>query len=1129
MGSFGTVLRMVVRRSIANRRLLATVIVGVIMSAALMSSVVMYSDAIRDLGLQHALRTTDPLKLDIRVLWSARPGLADYQRAKQKSGDVLDAQTGGVVRETIHYGRSATFYLTPPGGTVPKEESRPRAHFQFADRLDEHTTVVDGKRPATGAPAAPGAPPTVEVAIGKAAADQLGVKLGDTFDVHPFWKPDVEAVHLVLVGIIEAKDPTEEYWFGKTDRFSLETSGWSTYPFFVSEDTVTRTLGGYLPDMDSSFETYSLVDTDRINSRNARSIETNVGNLAVTMKEAVAGSQVETTLPSILSSYRTKLFFTRLPLFALMLQIVGIALYYLVMVATMLVERQQGEVALLRSRGASVWQIMAIYLIEGVILCGFAAVLGPLLARGGIAVLGLTPPFKNLSDGDLLQAPISRGALALAAGGALLALAAILWPAWRASRHSMIDYKHGLARPNQQPLFLRYYLDLGLVAMGAFLFYQLRERGSLVTDKLFGDLSADPLLLLSPTLFMLMVALVFLRLFPLGLRLAAWLARGLSGPTIALGLSRMTRAPLHYSRLILLLLLATAVGMFAAGYRATLERGYDDRAGFIAGAPSRLEAVRLPLNQPNPVFSSQVSNATGASDISVVSRQNGSYNLAQFRSQTVTVLGVTSNFDEVAFWRDDFASSSFKSLLSHLPVELPPPDTATVPGGFRYLGLWAQFPLTSQSAQPGIRLQDADGIYWEYRLVTDGPPQPAGTWQFFYADLSRPANTRFGGGPAYSASTPKKLDSVFVRITGNPPMIAERVTVLVDDVQVSAAQSIPQGIGRTGFADGTMVEDFNNFSRYELVTGAGIGDPGAISPVPGGGREGGQAARLSFSRDRSTPSILGWRVKHAAGPLPVLAQQKFLDAAGKHTGDVITVYVNRQYVKAKIVGSFDLFPAHDPSRTDLLLVADLASLQEIATRVPSISDGVFANEAWMSDTTPGTMAKANLATKGVQADTMTTRVDVRAAQNADPLVAASWEGILFLSFGAVLALTALGFAVYAHVAAQTRSLEFAILRTMGYSNRQVLSLVTFEQLFVIVAGVAVGTFLGFPLGRLMIGYLGVTETGGDPVPPLLAQVSWTTVFTVYGLLAIVFIGTIVSLAAVYSRLAVHRALRIGEL
>ena len=46
----------------------------------------------------------------------------------------------------------------------------------------------------------------------------------------------------------------------------------------------------------------------------------------------------------------------------------------------------------------------------------------------------------------------------------------------------------------------------------------------------------------------------------------------------------MVRSPLHYSRLILLLLLATSVGMFAAGFRATLEQSYSDRAAYQSGA-----------------------------------------------------------------------------------------------------------------------------------------------------------------------------------------------------------------------------------------------------------------------------------------------------------------------------------------------------------------------------------------------------------------------------------------------------------------------------------------------------------------------------------------------------------------
>jgi ABC-type antimicrobial peptide transport system permease subunit len=880
--------------------------------------------------------------------------------------------------------------------------------------------------------------------------------------------------------------------------------------------------------MDSSVETYGLISIDKINARNARQVEDGTRSLDQSMKEAVSGATVETKLPDIVSSYRTKLFFTRLPLFALMLQVVGIALYYLVMVSTMLIERQAGEIALLRSRGASPRQVVAIYALEGLAICGAASVAAPFIAKIGISVLGYTPPFENLSGNSALEVPLSRLAFAAAFGGASLAFAALLIPAWRAARQSTIDYKHSLARPQTQPLFLRYYMDLVLVGVGAFLFYQLREKGSLVTEKLFGGLSADPLLLASPTLFMLMVALVFLRLFPLALRFVAWATHRLESPTVALGLSRMTRAPMQYSRLILLLLLATAVGMFAAGYRATLERGYDDRAAFTAGAESRLEDIRQPTGISDQEMLDAVSTATEATDISLAYRGTGSYSVSQFNSVSLSVLGVKpGEFEKLAFWRSDFAGPSLGSLLGRLKIPPPtPPAAKVVPAGSRFIGVWAQLPLPASAASLSVRLQDTDGVYWEYNLA---PLQaaPPGDWRFFVADLTRPAQLRFNPGHLYDPSTEKRLDSVYVRITGSPPQVPDRITVLVDDVQV--ATGLGPEVATNGFDSPTVIEAFDDMSPYAVISGASTGDPGTISFAQGEGHGGGDASRISFMRGRGGPPIVGLRLKTPTAPLPIVADSKFSKISGKNVGDEFTVYLNRQYVTAKLVGTFSLFPGNDPSNSDILVVADISALRALAVAVPALADGIYADEAWMSPAISGIMDRQKLADRGIQADGFFDRRDVRAAQASDPLIAASWEGILFLSFAAVLLLTGLGFAVYATLAVQSRSLEFAILRTMGYTSRQVLALVSFEQLFVIVAGVVVGTFLGFPLGRLMIGYLGVTESGGDPVPPLVSQVSWSAVLTVYGLLAVVFIGTIGSLAAVYSRLAVHRALRIGEI
>jgi len=1139
MHTVSTILRMVLRRSLANRRLLATVIVGVVMSAALMSSVILYSDAIRDLGLRYALRTSDPLERNARVLASGRPGVSDYATRRATIDAIVRQHLGLALDEIVHYGRSATFYLAQPGQPFPQTDDRPRAHFQFADRPETEIDLVEGRQPN---PPSVASPPRIEVTMGQEAARKLGVSLGDSFDLHPFWRTDLAPVPVTVVGFVEPRDYSDPYWFGRTDRFVVDTENWDTYAFWASEEAITKVLAGYLPDMDSSIETYALIDIGAINARNAQQVEDGARSMGNAMREQVQGSTVETRLADIVSEYQTKLFFTRLPLFALMLQVVGIALYYLVMVATMLIERQHGEIALLRSRGASPAQVIAVYAIEGVILCGAAAIAGPYLATLGIAVLGYTPPFESLSGNSALDVPMSRLAFLAALGGAALAFAALLIPAWRAARQTTIDYKHSLARPQTQPLFLKYYLDLVLVGIGAFLFYQLREKGSFVTERLFGDLSADPLLLLSPTLFMLMVALVFLRLFPLALRFVAWATHRLESPTVALGLSRMTRAPMQYSRLILLLLLATAVGMFAAGYRATLERGYDDRAAFEAGAPSRLENIRQPTGLSNEAMEDRVKSVTGAGQVSLAVRSAGSYQVTQYTSQSIIMLGVDGEeFEQLAFWRDDFAGPSLGALLER--TKLPHaerPQGIVIPAGSQAIGLWAQFPLPQNVATLGIRTRDPNGLLWDYTLVN---PQSAqtdlGQWRFFVADLTRPQQVRFNQNASYSTATDKTLDAVYVRITGQAPQTAVRVTVLVDDLQVSTtpvAGSAPPRPGAPasvqafpdGFPDGQVVEPFEDLARYVIISGAGPGDPGTVSFAPGQGHDGGGAGRIAFARERGAPLLFGMRLARAPGPLPVVAEKRFAEVADKSNGDEFTVFVNRQYVQVKLVGTFDLFPGHDPSRGEMLLVADRDAMQELASAVPSFAEFAYVNDAWMSFATPGIMDRETLQARGFQADGLFDLRDVRASQEADPLVAASWEGILFLSFAAVLLLTGLGFAVYATMAAQSRSLEFAILRTMGYTSRQVLSLVSFEQLFVIVAGVVVGTFLGFPLGRLMIGYLGVTESGEDPVPPLVSQVSWQAALTVYGLLGIVFIGTILSLAAVYSRLAVHRALRIGE-
>ncbi|MFI4928110.1 MAG: ABC transporter permease, partial [Burkholderiales bacterium] len=607
-----------------------------------------------------------------------------------------------------------------------------------------------------------------------------------------------------VTGIIEPTAPDERYWGGETNRFRFDTPGWPTYPFWIDEASLTKGLAATYPDMETTLEGVGLVNTGSINSGNAEAVEGRLDALSGALRANIPDSRVESQLADTIKSFRDKLFFTRLPLFALMIQIVGIVLFYVVMVASMVVERQTGEIALLKSRGASTWQIVTVFAIEAFFICSAAVIIGPLIAVGAIAVLGLTPPFHDLSGGDLLHVPLSLGAIGMAAFGAYLAFLALLWPAWRACRYSITNYKQEISRPRTQPAFLRYYLDLVVIGVAALAFYQLRQHDSLATNNIFGNRSTDPILLATPALLILTVALVFLRLYPIVLRLVAWLTRRINGAAISVGLTHMVRSPVQHSRLILLLILTTAVGVFAAGFRATLEQGYQDHAAYQAGAEVHIQDIRKPTGEPLPQFNSTIASITGSKSFTATSRVDATVNLAAFKYVNASVLGVQANFADFAYWRGDFAGDSLQTLVRKLQLPeqaLPPP--VTVPPGSRAIAVWALLGFPPNAGAIGVRLVDQAGNTDDYRLVS-ASPVTAGSWGLYVADISRPLINRPGG---VDLNSPRTVESLYVRMQGNPPMVPETDAVLFDDLQVSPTAPTATAAGLAG---GTVIEPFDD-------------------------------------------------------------------------------------------------------------------------------------------------------------------------------------------------------------------------------------------------------------------------------------------------------------------------------
>jgi ABC-type antimicrobial peptide transport system permease subunit len=151
-----------------------------------------------------------------------------------------------------------------------------------------------------------------------------------------------------------------------------------------------------------------------------------------------------------------------------------------------------------------------------------------------------------------------------------------------------------------------------------------------------------------------------------------------------------------------------------------------------------------------------------------------------------------------------------------------------------------------------------------------------------------------------------------------------------------------------------------------------------------------------------------------------------------------------------------------------------------------------------------------------------------AEEGSDPLTAAGGSGILLVAFIAVGALIGLAFLVTIYITAQRRTVEMAVMRTLGLSGRQILTQMAVEYLTVVAIGLVVGTYLGTLITRLMLSFLEVTEFGRPVLPPFIIDTDLTVIGASYGVLVVVFVLGVTGAWRFFAGLALSRVLRLSE-
>lgn len=1033
---------------------------------------------------------------------------ADAYAWRQRKDEFADTNPGEVFEENIVYPR-------------PPQEPLQFRTWSGVD-IESRLTIVEGSWPDPIVQQTKGeSVPVLGVVLGTDLARLANLDVGDRFYTRALTSVP-ESFALVEVGAIaEAVAPNDAYWgFSTPSRlvfYSLASfEAWMTgVPVNPEDDAWGRSSVGFSgADVNQHFR-FDL-DPATVAFEDVPALRSGLSQMrAVSSRDTKGDVSVETPIIGLLNRFDTRSVVVGAPIQGILALVIGGAVYFLVYTASITLEREGTELALLRSRGASAWQTVGIHVAQSAVVVGAATAIAPTLARALVAVTGRVPPMSELTGGAALGVTEAQELTRFLFAGAALAFIAMGLAIVPFARKSVLELRILTSRPTLKSVWQRYNLDLFAVGLSAVILVQLAQRGFLILD---GDtVELDPVAIIFPTLVLFTGALLLLRILPAVLRVIGWTMARSSRLSLALPGWHLARNPVAYGRLALLVWLTSGLGAFALTYANTLNTSFEDRAVFTSGADVRIVGEHAGYLQLGDDFATTpVMRTTGG---------------PRARGRSAQIIAIDpSTFAGVVGWRDDYSPTPRDELFGLLRpddemarVGIPlPEDTVSI----RFEGMVQPQTVrqreTKQAASRDsatavvIKVMDATGRLWT--LSTTESLTDEG-WSTVEIDFSTGLNLTSGKRRFLDPPVgPYELHTMWFELSDNRSGLkAKGDAVFIDSMTlVTSSGESPLDISQLGATNALVVgKDRPNASLLQAVYADIPNDfeiPTAAEQRQDKWFREGESdvftAPIGRANSRTVPEL-----RFRLQPLSVLVDQDVKSSAGLEVGVSVQMSAGGVDFPVVMVGEIDRVPTMTDNRFTGKIIFDqrpfVAYLNGAATWSIDrpLADVTGADELWAKTDDPDAVIRRATGLLGSGLDFVVTTRGT-AADFAGRPVQIGLVAILFVGAVTSVVLALAGVVGYVLLAVSRRAREMGVLRAMGFPRRGVAMTFALEQVVVLGLGSVVGVFGGVQLMRLMVPFLQLGETATIVEPPVRLAVSIPVLLAYVGVVAALLVGAV---------------------
>lgn len=1095
--------RLVLRRAFSEKTFVGLRVIGLTIAVAVSAGVFIYLDALGQSALSQSLSGHSQQDLDVAVRArvdsisnAAHRRTVETVRAS-RSRDVADE-----LSEPTFAAKSVT--LVFDRDVVPWKTTR--TFLGHIEGLQMASTLVDGSWPRASSNA-----DEIEVAISADDSVYLGLGAGDSIDLSSPTSDDIQLT-AKITGVYETGANAELQRRMMDFGLGAGSDAFRFAPLVVEENALIDTVRVSIPDTEIRYFWIFETDVDAIDSRTAERLLDGLETQQNLLKQDLQGYQRISSLDDALESFLSSSEISR----GLMLSIGAVialsALAFSALVAGQTRDIRYSESGMVRARGATTSQEIALMTGETVLIAVISLAAGIAIALAGVTFAGRLPILEGITGGEFLPASLSIQSVSAAGAAAAIGLLALLLPSFRRNTSTADDLTNRLARPPQRNIAQRYYLDVVLLCIGVAALWQLSQEDLYISSSALGEGFSNRLALAMPAATAAGGAIVLLRFLPFVLGgIAEVLARLPAAfrlsPSVPLALWSLARNPRSSMGLMLLIMLAATIGVLLSILSPSIDRYAIDDARYRVGSDIRLSSMIVRNRASLHRAIDQMFDKLGYVGIAQVARVAGTVS-APTGNEPVTAVGIDiDHFAGAAWWRDDFASVTPDNMGAL--IKSRDTDGFEIPSDAVWLTALVKPDAVRNDTGLVARIRDESGLYHslsignlEPRSVTVGTPfscpnpVPLEEGEGFeppdWCRIGIPLAPLRG-----SAVNGDALHLEFIGISRRPIEEAPAPTngsVRIKDISTATSEG-----------ELTLLTDFRDIIN-QRTTGAGFGDLGAridpYSETPGEG------AVLTWSQPRYG-QLKGVRIGTSDTALNVIGSKWFQDELDLKIGDTTRLFLGNRSTPIKFVAFADFFPTF-PSARSPYIIADLREIQRIVS-IDQTRGADATNELWIS--APGApvdelqkiedvMKLNNVSTRLLQhAGTEVTR------SRSDALTAAGWNGYLAFGFIAVTTVSVLAFIVTGWTTYRLRRLELAVLKSMGLTTRQMLIMIGLEQIIIASISMLIGAGIGLMLSAVLLPYL-AGEDASTLAPPMAVEVGTQMLGILLGIIAAALIASV---------------------